>query len=160
VVSVGPSSASEGNANAASTATASGARCPMVSSFLSPRDVLEAILPCASWSARTAPSSAKGSRVSSRTPATRSSRRPSTHRAWSPPSIRRSPTSQSSTSACHPTTPTTAHVPPASSAPTTPSSESCSSRSTWRRTGADEEDHRRVLAVLTFLNHRRTPVAW
>jgi serine/threonine-protein kinase PknK len=25
--------------------------------------------------------------------------------------------------------------------------------------GADEEDHRRVLAVLTFLNHRRTPVA-
>jgi serine/threonine-protein kinase PknK len=25
--------------------------------------------------------------------------------------------------------------------------------------GADEEDHRRVLAVLTFLNHRRTSVA-
>jgi serine/threonine-protein kinase PknK len=25
--------------------------------------------------------------------------------------------------------------------------------------GADEEDHRRVLAVLTFLNHRRSPVA-
>lgn len=25
--------------------------------------------------------------------------------------------------------------------------------------GADEEDHRRVLAVLTFLNHRRTPAA-
>ena len=24
---------------------------------------------------------------------------------------------------------------------------------------ADDEDHRRVLAVLTFLNHRRLPVA-
>jgi serine/threonine-protein kinase PknK len=25
--------------------------------------------------------------------------------------------------------------------------------------GADDEDHRRVLAVLTFLNHRRVPAA-